>query len=332
MDEESMSRPRLVITGAGGFSGEHACRHFSSQGWEVTAVLREQASDQAPAWLQQVETVAYCDLSSRQETETLIQLTRPEYVLHLAGMNAVASSWKDPIAALQSNVMGTVHLLEAVRQLNESLHQKSSSGNGSQASQACRILVIGSMLRFKLPLTADSEGPPHPYSLSKTMQVLAAQSWASLYGLEVIAAEPANLIGPGRSTGLCTLLARFAAETERAAAGGMQQPGPFKLSSRTETRDLLDVRDAVRAYELLLRSGVRGRVYPVTSGRLRTIGELADRFDQIAAVPLHWEVGQSQAPSPVPDSPAAIRELGWHPQITIEQSISDVLEYARSRH
>jgi nucleoside-diphosphate-sugar epimerase len=315
-----MSRPRLVITGAGGFSGEHACRHFVSKGWEVTAVLRQRDEAGEPAWLQLAEAVAYCDLSSRQETETLISRTRPEYVLHLAGMNAVGTSWTDPIAALQSNVMGTVHLLEAVR-------QNSSDAEG----KGCRVLVIGSMLRFKLPLTGESGGPPHPYSLSKTMQVIAAQSWASLYGLEVIAAEPANLIGPGRSGGLCALLARFTAETERAAAGGMPPPKPFRLSSRTEQRDLLDVRDAVCAYELLLRAGERGRVYPITSGKLRTIGELADRFDMLAKAPLSWKVGQSQAVSPVLDPPEAMRELGWLPQITIEQSLFDTLEEARRK-
>lgn len=222
-----MSRPRLVITGAGGFSGEHACRHFVSQGWNVTAVLRQQNSPHEPEWLQHVETVAYCDLSSRQETETLIARTRPEYVLHLAGMNAVGTSWSDPIAALQSNVMGTVHLLEAVRQLNLSNQAPVDGSNSGGQGKACRVLVIGSMLRFKLPMADESGGPPHPYSLSKTMQVLVAQSWASLYGLEVIAAEPANLIGPGRSSGLCKLLARFAAETERAAASGSSRPGRF---------------------------------------------------------------------------------------------------------
>lgn len=92
---------------------------------------------------------------------------------------------------------------------------------------------------------------------------------------------------------------------------------------------MLDVRDAVRAYELLLRAGECGKVYPITSGKLRTIGELADRFDLLAGVPLHWEVGQSQAASPVPDPPEAMRALGWSPRIAIEQSLGDALKEER---
>ncbi|BBH18702.1 UDP-2-acetamido-2,6-dideoxy-hexulose 4-reductase [Paenibacillus baekrokdamisoli] len=316
MDEGNLSRPRLVITGAGGFSGEHACRYFSAKGWEVTAVLRRQTAGLLPEWLQHVAAVTYCDFSSREETEACIQHAQPEYVLHLAGMNAVDSSWRDPITALQSNVMGTVHLMEAVR----------------QAGLPCRVLVVGSMLRFKLPLVGEDGIPPHPYSLSKTMQVLTVQSWASLYGLDVMAAEPANLIGPGRSTGLCALMARYTAESEHCSANGMQLPRPFRLSSRTEQRDLLDVRDAVRAYELLLMMGERGQVYPVTSGTMRSLGELVDLFDLIGKQPLHWEIGQSQALSPIPEEPEAIRKLGWLPQLTLEQSLRDALNEARRNY
>ena len=98
----------------------------------------------------------------------------------------------------------------------------------------------------------------------------------------------------------------------RDGAGYSRQHAAAQTVSSTHhgrnKRDLLDVRDAVCAYELLLRAGERGRVYPITSGKLRTIGELADRFDMLAKAPLSWEVGQSQAVSPVLDPPEAMRD------------------------
>ncbi|QHT62597.1 NAD(P)-dependent oxidoreductase [Paenibacillus lycopersici] len=368
-----MSRPRLLVTGAGGFCGEHACRHFAARGWHVTAAVRRlpAAGAAAEAWIGGVDAVLAGDLSSRSETEALVERAAPDYVLHLAGANAVGASWSDPAAVLQSNVMGTVHLLEGVRRLGK----------------PCRVLVAGSMLRFPLAASAGTTGaaggagaveagagaagqagthgapggagaaeagaagqagmlgacdgagvaeagaagpqPQHPYSLSKTMQVLVAQSWASLFGMEIIVAEPSNLIGPGRSGGLCGLLARYAAGAERAAADGAPAPAPFRFSSRSEQRDLLDVRDAIAAYEALLLAGESGRVYPVASGIMRTLEEIADAFGALALHPLRWEFGDSDAASPAPADISAALALGWSPRHALRESLQDALNAAR---
>ncbi|GGD49950.1 NAD-dependent epimerase/dehydratase family protein [Paenibacillus nasutitermitis] len=311
-----MSRPRLLITGAGGFCGEHACRYFSASGWDVTALVRRLPSEGESSWLEQASLVLDGDLILPEEADDIVAQAQPEYVLHLAGKNAVAPSWVAPIDTLQSNVMGTVNLLEAVRKL---------AGSGLN----CRVLVVGSMLRFHLPPEGTAPVPPHPYSLSKTMQVLAAQSWSALYGMPVVVAEPSNLIGPGRSSGLCTLLARYAAMMERAEAGCGERPQPMKLSSRTETRDVLDVRDAIRAYELLLLHGHEGGIYPVASGVMHPLGELADIFSSLIACPLEFDIGSSDAPSPLPVHCQAVRSLGWSPAIPLRQSLEDVLNDAR---
>ncbi|QHW33422.1 NAD(P)-dependent oxidoreductase [Paenibacillus rhizovicinus] len=337
-----MSRPRLLVTGAGGFCGEHACRHFASLGWQVIAAVRRLPAAAAAewAWLGGVDAVLACDLSSRSETEALAERAAPDYVLHLAGANAVGASWSDPASVLQSNVMGTVHLLEGIRRLGK----------------PCRVLVAGSMLRFPLAGSgeagkspaaggaeasaagtagagaarpADGPRPQHPYSLSKTMQVLVAQSWSSLFGMEVIVAEPSNLIGPGRSGGLCGLLARYAAVSERAAAAGDAAPAPFRFSSRSEQRDLLDVRDAIAAYEMLFQAGESGRVYPVASGIMRTLGEIAGAFGEVALQPLRWEFGDSDAASPAPADIGAIAALGWSPSYSLKRSLDDALAAAR---
>ncbi|QYR23035.1 NAD-dependent epimerase/dehydratase family protein [Paenibacillus sp. sptzw28] len=323
MDERSMSRPRLLITGAGGFCGEHACRYFADAGWDVTALVHRLPQQGEAEWLRCAQSVIRCDLIDLNETKEALVRVQPGYVLHLAGMNAVPPSWSDPADVLHSNVMGTVHLLEAVRRLG------GGDGSGKDGIVKCRVVVAGSMLRFPLPPAGELPSPPHPYSLSKTMQVLAAQSWAALYGMDVVVAEPSNLIGPGRSSGICALIARYAAAAERAAAAGTTPPAPFRLSSRTENRDVLDVRDAVRAYDLLLRQGERGRIYPVASGTMRTLGELADTFDSLASCPLQWSVGESDSPSPAPVDCHAVRALGWSPRIPLMQSLQDALETAR---
>lgn len=315
MDAGQLSRPRLLVTGGGGFCGEHACRYYASAGWDVTAVVRSMPLIREGDALGAAAAVEVCDLTSGAEVEAMVRRVRPDYVLHLAGMNAVGASWTHPAAVMESNVMGTVYLLEAVRRLGHSM--------------SCRIVVAGSMLRCKLGEVESGLAPPHPYSLSKALQVVTAQSWAALYEMDIIVAEPSNLIGPGRSTGLCALIAKYAAEKECSTPTGIGLPEPFRLSSRTEQRDLLDVRDAMRAYELLLLHGRSGALYPVASGTMRTIGELAATFDRLASCTLQWAVGDSQAVSPQPIDASALKELGWSPLYSLEQSVLDTLDGAR---
>ncbi|MFC3748104.1 NAD-dependent epimerase/dehydratase family protein [Paenibacillus sp. GCM10012306] len=326
---DPMTGRRLLITGAGGFTGRHAVSSFAAAGSQVTAVLRHSGNGGglggvAPIFPEGVH-VYYCDLSDRKAVHEMIQTVAPEEVLHLAGKNSVPESWRDPLLYIESNVMATLYLLEALRSLPQS-----------------RILVAGSRLKFKAGTAA---GPPHPYSLSKTLEELASLAWGTLFRQPVLMAEPCNLIGPGPSTGFCSLLARYIVTLE---AGG--EPPLFKLSSRFDLRDFLDVRDAVRAYSVILNKGETGTVYKIDSGRQRSLGEIAQYLLSRSAVevPLDWgpEAGESLEQSVMnraqrEDSRAAIPDhketpemnvdtLGWQPEIDLETSLTDILAYYRT--
>ncbi|WP_312876318.1 NAD-dependent epimerase/dehydratase family protein [Paenibacillus agri] len=333
MDEstgsEPMNRRRLLITGAGGFTGRHAVRSFAAEGAQVTAVLRHPGNDggsrgAAPIFPEGVQ-VHYCDLSDRKAVNEMIQMVVPDEVLHLAGKNSVPESWRDPLLYIESNVMATLYLLEALRSLPQS-----------------RVLVAGSRLKFK---AGGLAGPPHPYSLSKTLEELASLAWGTLFRQPVLMAEPCNLIGPGPSTGFCSLLTRYIVTLE---AGG--KPPLFKLSSRYDLRDFLDVRDAVKAYSVILNKGETGTVYKIDSGRQRSLGEVAEHLvsRSAVAVPLDWGPEASEAQDQnalnqtqredsgavVPDVQATpevnVATLGWKPEIGLETSLTDILVHYRT--
>jgi GDP-4-dehydro-6-deoxy-D-mannose reductase len=324
-----MTRRKLLITGASGFTGRHAVRYFAEEGAQVTAVVRcrggEEASSAAARDFPEGVSIYYCDLSDRKAVETMIEATAPDDVLHLAGKNSVPESWRDPLLYIESNVMATLYLLEAMRSLPHS-----------------RILVAGSRLKFK-PGTAA--GPPHPYSLSKTLEELGALAWGTLFRQPVLMAEPCNLIGPGPSTGFCSLLSRHIVGLEE----GQELP-MFQLSSRYDLRDFLDVRDAVTAYGFILRQGETGTVYRIDSGKQRELGEIAEFLIGHSAVPVPLDWGRSSA-QPQKLEPAGLSEskgstpivassqqtpemsaatLGWTPQIRLEESLRDILDYYRS--
>lgn len=314
-----MQGKRLLITGAGGFCGEHACRYFAARGMQVTAVVRRRhmahsGDSRGLAWPSSVEG-RLCDLRDREQTQRLVRSVKPDYVLHLAGFNAVAPSWERPLDVLETNMLATAYLLEAIRIVDCSP----------------RVVIAGSMLGFKLPRSNRPPQPAHPYGMSKTFQALLAQCWGELYGMEVLIGVPSNLIGPGRSTGLCSLLADYTVACEHARLTEGSIPAPFRLSSRSEKRDFLDVRDAMAAYEALMKQGVPGEVYPIASGQLVSLGEVADLFAKRALCSLAFQVGASTASSPTPADPSQLHALGWRPRITLQDSVCDLLLHRRLR-
>jgi GDP-4-dehydro-6-deoxy-D-mannose reductase len=289
----------ILITGASGFTGQHACRYFVQKGFQVAAISRSQRSSESSvqSWI--------CDLTKHDQVKELVAQLKPDYVLHLAGRNAVGESWREPIAYMVTNMMSTLYLLDALRCVPE-----------------CRIVVVGSMLTY---VPSPTQIPPHPYSMSKSFQTWGALDWAHLFEQQVMVARPSNLIGPGPSNGVCGLLARRAAQMESG-----KNSTPFHLSSLVEERDYLDVRDAVLAYDRLLEHGVTGMTYPIASGVNRTLGQIADALRQHALTEVPIVAGQISAYTPpTPIDATLTRQLGWNPTIPLEDSLRDALTYFR---
>ncbi|GAB6929287.1 NAD-dependent epimerase/dehydratase family protein [Paenibacillus sp. JCM 10914] len=313
MAAKSLTASKLLITGASGFTGRHACAHFVRQGYTVIAAGRnEQALQTIPG-----VTPFVCHLEDRSQVEDLIQQILPHYILHVAGKNSASDSWKFPTEYMESNVMAAVYVLEAVR--------KYCPGS--------RLVMVGS--RLSTDPAKGAAAVPHPYSLSKTFASWVATAWQSLYQQPVILAEPSNLIGPGESAGFCTLLAKYIARYE----AGRAVP-EFRISSRFESRDFLDVRDAVAAYDVLLREGKPGMSYSIQSGVEHTLGELAQALTALAQIAVPVDYGPSEARL-TPDSlnkgangasgAEHLTELGWYPHFALEQSLADIMQYAREQ-
>ncbi|USB32476.1 NAD-dependent epimerase/dehydratase family protein [Paenibacillus sp. YPG26] len=297
-----MSQINVLITGAAGFTGRHACRYFVAKGYHVAAAVRNAAKYSEPG----VEYIS-CDLTRREQVRELVKRVKPRYVLHLGGKNSVPESWGEPLLYMESNIMGSLYLLQALRE----------SGCSS------RILVAGSRLKFAL---SGPLAPTHPYALSKSVQEVTALSWGKLFHQDVLVAEPGNLIGPGPSTGICALLAKYIVNEEQG-----EEQKPFHLSSAEERRDFLDVRDAVAAYEVLLRHGETGSVTPVCSGLERTLGEVAQLYASLSTANIAIEAGDAPASGAEEAvQPVRLRELGWEPKYTWEMSLRDILEYYRA--
>lgn len=296
-----MTKPKLLITGATGFTGIHACHHFLQAGYEVIGVSRQPSKIE----IDQIR-IETCDLTNKNELTDLIQKNKPDRVLHLAGQNHVPSSWTNPVASLEINTMSTAYLLEAIR----------------QQVPECKTLVVGSALQYDVN---DITTLNHPYSLSKTLQVLIAQSWELLYEMNIVIVKPSNLIGPGKSNGVCSLLALKVAEMELLGAEKV-----LRVNNLLASRDFLDVRDAVFGYEILFNKGRSGSIHDMTSGLPRYLKEVTSSLQAISSASFTVESVEDKLEVKVSAPPSDLLLENMQALIPFEKSVEDILNYQRN--
>jgi GDP-4-dehydro-6-deoxy-D-mannose reductase len=192
--------------------------------------------------------------------------------------------------------------------------------------------VYGAVTEADLPLTEESPlAPVSPYAASKVSAEFLAIQQHLAYGLETIRVRPFNHVGPGQSTdfAVAALAARIVAATKK----GQSSIPVGNLSAR---RDLTDVRDVVRAYRMLVVDAPPGEVYNICSGHAVRIDELAQRLLTLAGADLELRPDPDLVrPVDIPvllGAPGKLeKHTGWHPEIDLDQTLSDVLAEAERR-
>ena len=181
---------RILITGAAGFAGGYAIRHFAGrQGMAVHAAKLPQ--ERIPEAIQKLCTVHDADLTDAEAMRGLLHEIKPDCILHLAAQSSVALSWKRPAMTAQVNVTGTVNLLEAARALE----------------RMPRILSIGSAEEYGVlkpeQCPVGEETPLHPGNIYAATKAAAEQLcgvYVRAYSLPVICVRAFNHAGAGQST------------------------------------------------------------------------------------------------------------------------------------
>lgn len=300
-----------LITGATGFAGGYLLRFLLDGGHRVRAWANP--SGRAPDEQDGVEWRAV-DLLNRPAVRQALDEAPPSAIYHCAGVADVHGSWGARARALRINALGTHHLLEAAR----------------EARLECRVLVTGSALVYRSslePLTeASPTAPATPYGVSKLAQEMVAQASP----LPVLITRSFNHAGPGQYASYVTsTFARQVAEIEAGRADPV-----LRVGNLDSIRDITDVRDVARAYALLMDRGVPHRPYNVCSGRGHRIGDLLERLLSMARVGIRVErdpgrLRPSDTPVVVGSHDRLTRDTGWQPEIPVEQTLADLLEFWR---
>ncbi|MDA1669157.1 NAD-dependent epimerase/dehydratase family protein [Bacillus cereus] len=200
----------------------------------------------------------------------------------------------------------TKHLLDALR----------------KEKPSCKAVIVGSALQFDPTFPTAFN---HPYGLSKTVQTLISQFWSDRYNMNIVVARPSNLIGPGFSKGVCSMFAKKIIAMEKTG-----KEKYLRVSNLNNRFDFLDVRDAVRAYDFLLRKGENGRVYNVSSGKSHSLQDIIDIFKEITSIKFQVKVDdKSPLNNYVILDSTPLKELGWQPTMTIDFTIRDIIDFYR---
>lgn len=282
---------KAFITGSNGFTGRHLAKLLRDQQHQVTGFTG--------------------DLKNKASIDEEIKKNKPDWIFHLASPILRSDRLLDQTLAdnLEVDLFGTVYLLEAAAAL----------------VKKPKILITGTAAEYQdssLPVNETSKlQPATSYGLSKLTQELVSQKLCQSYNLPLIFTRTFLLIGPGQKPGFVVT------DLVKAIAAGAKT---ITLGNPRIRRDFTDVRDACRAYYLLMTKGKPDEVYNVCSGVSINISEIASRLIHLSGrkitikTRLSWRQNDPQI---IRGDHTKLSRLDWQPQITLDQSLKDTLNY-----
>ena len=266
------------------------------------------------------------DLNDYISLMNVVEKVKPDFVYHLAAQSYPQTSFTSPLDTLNTNILGTESLLEVLRRcpgIDPVIHICSSSE------------VYGRVPKEKLPINEDCNfHPASPYAISKVGTDLLGRYHAEAYGQKVITTRMFTHTGPRRGDVFAE--STFAKQIAMIEAG--QIPPVLKVGNLDSLRTWADVRDAVRAYYLLLTiNPIAGQSYNIGGTYSCTIRQMLDYLLSLSSrKDIRVEVDPQRlrpidADLQVPDVSKFQNHTGWKPEISFEKTMTDLLDYWRNR-
>lgn len=314
---------KAFITGVTGFAGSFLAEHLIQEGYEVSGTYLTDDSLKNVASVSNQIKIYKVNLQDADEIQKIVFQDKPGLIFHLAALTAPGESFDNPSDFIINNIKAEVNLLEGIRKANilpSTLIVSSAE-------------VYGSVMPSDLPIDEDTPlRPVNPYAVSKVAQDFLGLQYFLAYKIPIVRVRPFNHIGSRQSPSF--VVASFAkkiAEIEKSSSDE-----PMKVGNLTARRDLTDVRDIVRGYQLLIEQGEVGEVYNIGSGRAYEIKYLLDTLLSFSNKKIKVEEDRSllrpvDVPELVCDNSKIKRQTGWEPKIPIEETLRETLEYWRSQ-
>jgi GDP-4-dehydro-6-deoxy-D-mannose reductase len=315
---------RVLITGITGFAGSHLADYCLELGSvDVHGIIRWRSRTENIEHLDGKIELHECDLRDAGSTRDVVENVKPDYIFHLAAQSFVPTSWHAPSESLSTNVLGQLHVFEAVRK----------TGQKCRIQIACSSEEYGMVYENEVPITEENPlRPLSPYGVSKVSQDLLGYQYFMSYQMDIVRTRGFNHTGPRRGpVFVCSDFAKQIVDIER----GKREPVMY-VGNLEAMRDFSDVRDTVKGYWLALEKGKPGEVYNICQEKSWKIQEILDMLLGMTTAKI--EVRQDKKrlrPSDVPilkgDCTKFRNNTGWKPTIPFEKTLEDILDYWRNR-
>lgn len=325
-----MKNKKCLITGVTGMVGSHLVDFLiENTTWDIQGICRWRSP------LENIEnhlkvinneerlSLRYCDIRDLEALQDIFQENVYDYIFHLAAQSYPQTSFKSPSDTYQTNIIGTNNILTCVKTFSPKavIHVCSSSE------------VFGRVSKDEIPISESCRfHPASPYAISKCGTDLIGQYFAEAFNLNIQITRMFTHTGPRR--GDVFMESSFAKQIALLESGFIK--GPIKVGNLNSLRTIADVRDAVRAYYLLLTSDPKpGGVYNIGGTHTMKVGEILDYLISISKLSnIEYEVDPSRlrpidADLQIPDMRKFQEKTGWKPEIDYKKTLGDLLDYWR---
>jgi len=315
---------KALITGITGFAGSYLAQHLiSANRYEVSGTYLIEDSLKNVNGIKKKLNLIKADLSEEKSVFKIIKDVSPDVIFHLAALTSPADSFKNPTETLTNNISLQINLMEAVRK-NNLLDTKIlivSSGE-----------IYGIVKKEDLPIDEETPlMPTNPYSVSKIAQDFLGLTYFLSYNLKIVRVRPFNHIGPRQSPNfVVSSFAKQIVEIEKDKRESVLRVGNLETK-----RDFTNVKDIVRAYILAIEKGKYGEVYNIGSGISYKISDILNKLVSMSSSKIRIEKDEalfrpSDNPDLICDANKFTELTGWEPQIPMETTLKDTLDYWRN--
>jgi GDP-4-dehydro-6-deoxy-D-mannose reductase len=312
---------KVFITGATGFVGNHLRELLLSPQYQVFAASFPEKPEEEKA--ASGEKIFFLDIRSEKDVHDIVKDIKPDWIFHLAAISNVKHSWEERKVTLETNLMGTFYLLEAVRRFTPDARVLFVSSSD----------VYGALVpEEKVWREEDALRAVNPYAFTKISGEMLSEFYFLIEKMKVIIARSFPHTGPGQSPDfVCSDWAFQIARIEK----DLQEPA-IRVGNCSVRRDFCDVRDVVRAYILLLQKGRSGQVYNISSGKAIRLQEILDLLLSLARRNIAVDVDERKLrkvdiPFLVGDNKKIRKEVAWQPKIPLPQTLGDLLNDWRQK-
>lgn len=327
---------KALITGMTGMVGSHLADYLlENTDWDIHGMQRWRSPlDNIQHLIEKINNkdrvfVHYGDLNDMGSLMNVLETVKPDYIFHLAAQSYPMTSFTAPIDTLNTNILGTCRLLESVHLLglNPVIHVCASSE------------VFGKIPANKKPEEGINEDcpfhPASPYAISKVGTDLVGRYYAEAYNMTVITTRMFTHTGPRR--GDVFHESTFAKQIAMIEKGLI--PPEVKVGNLDSLRTYADVRDAVKAYYMMVTiNPIPGEYYNIGGSYTCTVGDtlktlinMSTMKEKIKIVIDPERLRPIDADLQIPDCRKFKEHTNWKPEITFEKTMKDLLDYWRNR-